>query len=189
MPVIGAREVLECLPELRSAPSRLILVTMFDEPCLVRELLALAPSAYLLKSASLEELLAAVHAAKAPKRRTTIRSSLSYRARCSKRSSATPRRPRAPGARDPAARHPGLEKPLDSNLLWVSETPVNRYVATLYPKPSVGSRGEATHKALSQGLNIRPRGDPNGRILPQRRSRNPYGGIAPVKRSRSPFTS
>src|SRR3954452_10575127 len=62
MPVMGAREVLEHLVGITPRP-KVIIVTMFDEPRLVRELLGLGASGYLVKSASLEELLAAVHAA------------------------------------------------------------------------------------------------------------------------------
>jgi ATP/maltotriose-dependent transcriptional regulator MalT len=45
----------------------------------------------------------------------------------------------------------GLRNRQISNLLWVSETPVKRYLATLYLKLSVSSRGEAIRKTLSQG--------------------------------------
>src|SRR5829696_4366231 len=65
MPVMGAREVLERLTGI-SPMSRVVVATMYDDPRLVRELLGLGASAYLVKSASLEELLAAVHAAKSP---------------------------------------------------------------------------------------------------------------------------
>src|SRR5918997_2538023 len=68
MPVMGAREVLERLTGLSPMP-RVVVATMYNDPRLVRELLALGASAYLVKSASLEELLAAVHpAAKNPQK-------------------------------------------------------------------------------------------------------------------------
>ncbi|HZC18767.1 MAG TPA: response regulator, partial [Rubrobacteraceae bacterium] len=62
MPVMGAREVLKRLIGLTPRP-KVIIVTMYDDPRFVRELLGLGASAYLVKSASLEELLAAVHTA------------------------------------------------------------------------------------------------------------------------------
>src|SRR5215210_5192619 len=62
MPVMGAREVLERLTGISPMP-RVVVATMYDDPRLVRELLGLGASAYLVKSASLEELIAAVRAA------------------------------------------------------------------------------------------------------------------------------
>src|ERR671920_1934467 len=62
MPVMGAREVLERLTGIWPMP-KVVVATMYDDPRLVRELLALGASAYLVKSASLEELLAAGPAA------------------------------------------------------------------------------------------------------------------------------
>jgi len=49
-----------------SSASGVVIVTMFDDARLVRELLGLGASAYLVKSATLEELLTTVHAAAKP---------------------------------------------------------------------------------------------------------------------------
>ena len=62
MPLMGAREAMERMLENSPTP-RVIVVTMHDEPRLVRELIGLGASAYLVKSATIEELLAAVHGA------------------------------------------------------------------------------------------------------------------------------
>jgi DNA-binding NarL/FixJ family response regulator len=62
MPVMGAREVMERLLE-DPPPPRVVIVTMYDDPRLVRELIGLGAVAYLVKSATMEELHAAVHTA------------------------------------------------------------------------------------------------------------------------------
>jgi CheY-like chemotaxis protein len=62
MPVMGARRAMERMLENSPTP-RVVIVTMHDDPRLVRELIGLGASAYLVKSAAMEELLAAVHAA------------------------------------------------------------------------------------------------------------------------------
>ena len=59
MPGTGAEQAMERLLEISPRP-QIIIVTMYDEPRLVRELLAQGASAYLVKSASMQELLAAV---------------------------------------------------------------------------------------------------------------------------------
>ena len=59
MPVMGASEAMELILDISPRP-RILIVTMFDNPRLVRELLAKGASGYLVKSASLEELLGAV---------------------------------------------------------------------------------------------------------------------------------
>jgi DNA-binding NarL/FixJ family response regulator len=60
MPLMGAREAMGRL--LANPPSpRVIIVTTHDEPRVVRELIGLGASAYLVKSATMEELLTAVH--------------------------------------------------------------------------------------------------------------------------------
>jgi DNA-binding NarL/FixJ family response regulator len=67
MPGISAAETLEALLALSPAP-RVLVVSMYDSPRLVRDLLGRGASGYLVKSASLEDLLAAVRrAASSPK--------------------------------------------------------------------------------------------------------------------------
>jgi DNA-binding NarL/FixJ family response regulator len=62
MPVMGAAEAMDRLLMLSPAPS-IEVVAMHDDPRLVREFLGHGASAYLAKSASLEELLTAVRTA------------------------------------------------------------------------------------------------------------------------------
>ncbi len=62
MPVMGAKQAVERMLE-HSPPPRVVIVTMYDDPRLVRELIGLGAVAYLVKSATMEELHAAVHTA------------------------------------------------------------------------------------------------------------------------------
>jgi len=62
MPFERSRESLEKLREISPAP-KVVLVTMFEEPRYVRELMDLGTSAYLLKSASVAHLIGAVRTA------------------------------------------------------------------------------------------------------------------------------
>jgi DNA-binding NarL/FixJ family response regulator len=62
MPVMGAKEAMERMLE-NSPPPRVVIVTMYDDPRLVRELIGLGAVAYLVKSATMEELHTAVHTA------------------------------------------------------------------------------------------------------------------------------
>ena len=62
MPGISAVETLDALLALSPAP-KVLIVSMYDSPRLVRELLGRGAGGYLVKSASLEELLSAVRRA------------------------------------------------------------------------------------------------------------------------------
>src|SRR3712207_4504405 len=153
MPVMGAAEAMERMLSL-SPPPKVLIVTMYDNPHLVRELLAQGASGYLVKSASLEELVAAVRAA-------AVRDSSGQREenvvlvvprevleRVDERTQGEP------SGRELeilllAAR--GLSNRQIAASLSLSEATVKRHLANLYSKLNVGSRGEATRKALSEG--------------------------------------
>ena len=62
MPVMGGKQAMERMLE-NSPPPRVVIVTMYDDPGLVRELIGLGAVAYLVKSATIEELHTAVHTA------------------------------------------------------------------------------------------------------------------------------
>ena len=152
MPVMGAREVLERLVRISPMP-RVVIATMYDDPRLVRELLGLGASAYLVKSASLEELLAAVHAAaegpEEPQDENVIL--VLPRETLEKVESGTDEKlsPRELEILLLVAR--GLSNRHIAQVLMLSEATVKRHLANLYPKMGVNSRGEATRKALLEG--------------------------------------
>lgn len=152
MPVMGAAEAMDEMLKL-SPPPRILIVTMFDNPRLVRELLARGASGYLVKSASLEELLTAVRAAaQSPAGRSGRNVIL-----------AVPRgvlqRVEERGGEEPSRREleilllaaRGLSNRQIAAALSLSEATIKRHLANLYAKMDVGSRGEATRKALSEG--------------------------------------
>jgi len=151
MPGMGATEALEALLALSPAP-KVIIVSMYDSPRLVRDLLGRGASGYLVKSASLEELLSAVR-----------RAASSQDGQDKGVILAVPRSvlERAEHADDHrlsgreqeilllAAR--GLSNRRISKELHISEATVKRHLANVYEKMGVGSRGEASQKALSEG--------------------------------------
>ncbi len=153
MPVMGAREAMDRLLRI-SPPPRIVVVTMHDDPRLVRELLGRGASAYLVKSASLEELLTAVRAAAEipaePHDENVVmvvpRESFERAERAVKEGGLSARELEILLL---VAR--GLSNRQISHALRVAEATVKRHLANLYPKMGVGSRGEATSKALSEG--------------------------------------
>jgi DNA-binding NarL/FixJ family response regulator len=148
MPVMGAKQAMERMLE-KSPPPRVVIVTMYDDPRLVRELIGLGAVAYLVKSATMEELHAAVHAAAnspvGPEKDVVIVA--------------------PPKAFRNAAEADGLsERELEVLLmvargmsnhqiavsLHLSEATIKRHLANIYPRIGVSSRGEAVSKALSK---------------------------------------
>ena len=153
MPGISAAEAMEEMLKI-SPPPRVLIVSMYDSPRLVRGLLGRGASGYLVKSASLEELLAAVRrAARSPRGDAQGENVIL----------AVPRSVLQQVREDPdeqlsnreqeilllAAR--GLSNRRISTELHISEATVKRHLANVYEKMGVGSRGEAARKALLEG--------------------------------------
>ena len=149
MPGMGAKEAMEIM--LGNSPSpRVIIVTMHDDPGLVRELIGLGASAYLVKSATIEELHTAVHtAASSPARDVIIR----------------PETLENPAAADGISGRElevllmvarGMSNQQIAVSLHLSEATIKRHLANIYPRIGVSSRGEAVRMALSKEW-IRPR--------------------------------
>jgi DNA-binding NarL/FixJ family response regulator len=153
MPVMGAREAMDLL--LQTSPaSRVVVVTMHDDPRLVREFLGHGASGYLVKSATLQELLTAVHTAaespEGPQEENVVmvvpREAFERAERATEEGGLSARELEILLL---VAR--GLSNRQISRTLNVAEATVKRHLANLYPKMGVGSRGEATRKALSEG--------------------------------------
>ena len=151
MPIMGAQEAMDGLLRLQPRP-RIVVVTMHDDPSLVRELLALGASAYLVKSASMNELLSAVHTAaenpEDPHDENVVmvvpRETLRQVEKGSNTLSARELEILLFVAR-------GFSNRQISRSLHLSEATVKRHLANIYPKMNVSSRGEATRKALQEG--------------------------------------
>ena len=152
MPGMAVADVLEGLLGLSPAP-RVLIVSMYDSPRLVRDILGRGASGYLVKSASLEELLTAVRqAVHSPRGRGGENVILAV--------------PRAVLERAKGEDGGGLSRREQEILLLaargrsnrqiadtlhISEATVKRHLANVYQKMGVGSRGEATQRALSEG--------------------------------------
>jgi DNA-binding NarL/FixJ family response regulator len=133
-------------------PPRIIIVTMYDEPRLIRRYITRGASAFLPKSTSLEELL------------YTVRYAAAYPPSPSDESEAmiVPQEvlEDLDGQADSlsgreleillqAAR--GMSNQQIAASLHLSEATVKRYLANIYSKIGVNSRTEATQKALANG--------------------------------------
>ncbi len=148
MPVMGAKQAMELMLENSPLP-RVVIVTMYDDPRLVREFIGLGAVAYLVKSATIEELHTAVHTAAnspvGPGKDVVIVA--------------------PPKAFRDLAEADGLsERELEVLLmvargmsnhkiaisLHLSEATIKRHLANIYPRIGVSSRGEAVRKALSK---------------------------------------
>lgn len=150
MPVMGAQAALKKLLEFPSPP-KVIVVTVFADRRLVRELLALGASAFLSKSSSSQDLI------------STVRSVV--QAPHGDDDNVTVTVPRADyDSEGPAeselsrreaevlllvARGAG-NKELAGNL-HLSETTVKRHLSNVYDKLGVRTRGEAVSRAVSEG--------------------------------------
>ena len=143
----------ESLRQMRSAspPPKVVVVTMFEEPRYLRELMGLGVSAYLVKSSSAQHLVVAVRAAGFdPQSRNVIVGMPRGMLQSAKK-----------GAADGvlsgreleivllASR--GLSNRRIASRLRLAESTVKRHMANAFSKMGVGSRGEAARKALSEG--------------------------------------
>jgi DNA-binding NarL/FixJ family response regulator len=147
-PISRARENLLRMREAADPPPKVVIVTMIEDPRQVRELMDLGASAYIVKSASAEHLVAAVRAAILdPKSKKSVVVGM----------------PRALleeaeegshgvlSARELeilllAAR--GLSNRQIATRVRLAEGTVKRHLTNTYQKMGVGSRGEATRMAL-----------------------------------------
>lgn len=150
MPNGGAEETMQRMLQLPEPPS-VVIVTMHDEPRLIRRFIGGGASAYLAKSASLEELLETVRNAAA-----SPRSPRSHETWIISREMLRDTKGHADGLSGreleillQAAR--GSSNQQIASSLHLSEATVKRHLANIYTKIDVGSRTEATQKALARG--------------------------------------
>ncbi len=147
VPLERAKEALRELQEL-PRPPKVVIVTMFEDPRYVRELMGFGANAYLLKSSSAEHLIAAMRAAVFdPDGEHVVvempRSMLEIRGGEGGVLSAREMEVILLAAR-------GLSNRQISRSLHLSEATVKRHLANIYPKMGVSSRGEAARKALAE---------------------------------------
>jgi DNA-binding NarL/FixJ family response regulator len=149
LPLERARETLGQMRRV-SPPPKAVICTMFEDPRYVREFLRLGVSAYLVKSASVEQLIAAVRVAVLDPQGKNVVVGMP-------REMLEEAEDGAEGALSAreleilllAAR--GLSNRQIASSLRVAEATIKRHLANTYEKMGVGSRGEAARKALSEG--------------------------------------
>ncbi len=151
MPGMGAEESMRRMLSLPQPP-RVVIVTMHDEPRLIRRFIGAGASAYLPKSATLEELLAAVrNAAASPHSPSGV---VGARVVPPEVLEDLDGRADDLSGREleillQAAR--GMSNQQIATSLHLSEATIKRHLANTYNKIGVGSRTEATQKALANG--------------------------------------
>jgi DNA-binding NarL/FixJ family response regulator len=130
-------------------PPKVVIVTMFESPRYLRELMGLGASAYLVKSASTQHLIGAIRAAVFDRQGENVvvgmpREMLEE----ARKGSGGVLSARELEILLLAAR--GLSNREISEKLHLAEATVRRHLANTYSKMEVSSRGEATRKALQE---------------------------------------
>jgi len=128
-----------------SAP-KVVILTMFEDPRMLRDIMGLGANAYIHKSASVEELFAAL--------RTALDTSEGHVVVAMPQGAlelSPDGKVNVPSKREMrvlllAAR--GMSNRQVASRLQIAESTVKRHLANLYPKMEVSSRGEAVRKAL-----------------------------------------
>jgi DNA-binding NarL/FixJ family response regulator len=142
-----AKNTLRQMREGTSSPPKVIILTMFEEPRMVRDILGLGANAYVHKSASVEELFSAVRTA-------TLDTSEGHTVVVMPQGAlelSEDGKVGVPSRREMeilllAAR--GMNNRQIASRLKIAESTVKRHLANLYPKMEVTSRGEAVRIAL-----------------------------------------
>jgi DNA-binding NarL/FixJ family response regulator len=148
VPVERAKETLR---QMRSfdEPPKVVICTIYENPRYIRELTGVGASAYLLKTSSVDHLVAAVRAAVLDRERGNVvvgmPRTMLERTEEGVGSVLTARELEVLLL---AAR--GLSNGRIASSLCLSEATVKRHLANVYEKMGVGSRGEAAREALSR---------------------------------------
>jgi DNA-binding NarL/FixJ family response regulator len=146
MPFERAKQSLLRMREI-SPPPKVVIVTVFEEPRYIRELMELGASAYLLKSVSIEHLIGAVRAAVFDPKGENVVVGLP-RELLEKVDEGSEGILSAREMEILLLVARGLSNRQIANTLILSEATIKRHLANIYPKMDVSSRGEAVRKAL-----------------------------------------
>jgi DNA-binding NarL/FixJ family response regulator len=142
----------EALREMRSLPDppKVIVVTMFEEPRYVRELMELGASAYLVKSTSSEHLIASVRAAVFdPTSRNVVVGMPLGMLEGTQNGEDSLLSARELEILLLSSR--GLSNRQIASRIHLAESTVKRHMANVNQKMGTSSRGDAARKALSEG--------------------------------------
>ena len=148
VPFEKARDILTRMRAIRPPP-KVVVVTMFESPRYLRELMSLGASAYLIKSASTQHLIGAIRAAVFdPKGENVVVGMPREMLEEARQGSGGVLSARELEILLLAAR--GLSNRQISEKLHIAEATVRRHLANTYSKMEVSSRSEATRKALQE---------------------------------------
>jgi DNA-binding NarL/FixJ family response regulator len=148
MPFERSKESLLKMSEI-SPPPKVVLVTMFEDPRYVRELMKLGASAYLLKSGSVEHLIGAIRAAVFdPKGRHVVVGLPREMLEEDEGETGGVLSAREMEILLLVAR--GLSNRQIASSLYIEEATVKRHLANAYPKMGVASRGRRSGKRSSR---------------------------------------
>lgn len=148
IPFDKARALLARMRDV-SPPPKVVIVTMFENPRYLRELMSLGASAFLVKSASTERLIAAIRAAVFDSKGENVVVGMPREMlQNAKRGSRGMLSARELEILLLAAR--GLSNREIGETLFLAESTVRRHLSNTYSKMEVHSRGEATRKALTE---------------------------------------
>jgi DNA-binding NarL/FixJ family response regulator len=130
-----------------SSPPKVIILTMFEEPRMVQEIMGLGANAYVHKSASVEELFDTLRTATLGTSEGHVVVAMPQGALELSEDGMVS----VPSKREMeilllAAR--GMTNRQIASRLEIAEGTVKRHLANLYPKMEVSTRGEAVRKAL-----------------------------------------
>jgi DNA-binding NarL/FixJ family response regulator len=148
MPFERAKESLRQMRRL-SDPPKVVIVTMFESPRYLRDLMGLGASAYLVKTGSSQHLIGAIRAAVSdPKSEHAVVGMPRGMLEEAKEGSDALLSARELEIVLLAAR--GLSNGQIAARVHLAEATVKRHLANVYIKMGVGSRGEATRMALRE---------------------------------------
>ncbi|CAA9441163.1 MAG: Two-component transcriptional response regulator, LuxR family [uncultured Rubrobacteraceae bacterium] len=148
MPVMGAEGAIEEILRV-SLSSKVLVLTMYDEPRLVRKLLRLGAHAYIVKNATREELVAAVRTVHRVEDRVVLSVSRTTADRLEGSDRGTL------SGRELEVLLLTVRAMSNSQIaayLHISEGTVKRHLTNIYAKLGVSSRADAAKKALTSGL-------------------------------------
>ena len=148
VPFSEAKEALDKMREVEPTP-KVIIVTMFEDPRMMREFLKLGASGYVLKSSSTTQLVGAIRAAAfAPETGSVVVGMPRTLLEESEAGTDGVLSVRELEILLLAAR--GLSNRRIADRVYLAEGTVKNHLSNTYNKMGVGSRGEAARKALAE---------------------------------------
>lgn len=148
MPKMGAEEAIGWILE-ESPDSKVVILTVYDDPSLMRELLTRGASAYLVKTVSSAELVSTVKSATIDDDRVVLSLSRKALDNATDSENISNLSERELELLLFAAR--GLSNAQIGSHFYLTEGTVKRHLHNVYTKLGVASRAEATRRALSEG--------------------------------------